>query len=132
RPLGKRSAGDRVCRGSRLATWNLWRTASFTRVDIGTFSLTRKANSDWFAASCAPTLYGALASCLSVTFSTPRIEKGDAHVATGTDRSPRPWQRVWREVARLGYGAIGATHRGRGAPVDRRLLSQHRLPSEQE
>ena len=30
----------------------------------------------------------------------------------------------------LAYGEIGTTDRCRGAPVDRRLLSQHRLPAQ--
>src|SRR6516162_4830981 len=56
----------------------------------------------------------------------------EAHVSTGTGRSLDPWQWRGRQEYGLAYGAIGATY-GRGrAEVDRGLLSQYRLPPQQE
>src|SRR5215470_15309940 len=56
----------------------------------------------------------------------------EAHVSTGMGRSLDPWQWRGRQEDGLAYGAIGATD-GRGrAEVDRRLLSQYRLPPQQE
>ena len=61
-----------------------------------------------------------------------RSRNEKAHASSRAIRHSGPRQRTGRQVAGLAHGAIGAADRRRGAPMDRRLLSQHRLPAQQE
>ena len=54
-------------------------------------------------------------------------EPGGKHVSPGTVRSAHPRQWRGRQAPRLASGAVGATDCRRGAPVDRRLLSERQL-----
>src|ERR1700757_4412011 len=54
------------------------------------------------------------------------------HVSTGTIRYPGSRQRQERQAVGLAHGAIRAANRRRRAPLDRRLLPQHRLSAQQE
>ena len=49
----------------------------------------------------------------------------ETHVPGGTLRSPDSWQWSRWQAPGLAYGAIGATDRRRGAPVDQGCLSQY-------
>src|SRR5262249_61699262 len=51
---------------------------------------------------------------------------------TRTGRSPNPGQGKGRKPARVAYGANRPTNRRSRAPMGRRLLSEHRLSTQQE
>src|SRR6185503_13388286 len=57
-------------------------------------------------------------------------EEGNAPSRAVRHSGPRQW--IWGQVAGVASGQLGAANRRRGAAMDRRLLSQHRVPAQQE